>query len=124
MTSYQGNAALISAPQTYQDAADALGSRDMRKIGNNTWLQADGDDIQVILHETAIVTFKRDGSVVLNSGGWNTPTTRGRMSKFIEARSSSVCSNVKKGGLCVWNWDERTYTPFPDGQRITLPPMG
>ena len=54
-----------------------------RKIANNTHvvLQKNGD-IAIQLHSTNIVTFTVDGDVVLDSGGWKTPTTKQRMTLF------------------------------------------
>src|SRR5689334_18060408 len=38
-------------------------------------------DIRLWLYQTAIVTWKPDGSVVLDSGGWKTVTTKARMNE-------------------------------------------
>ena len=64
----------------YKIAVEKLGTRDSRKIGNNTYLQrrADGT-IAVKLHATDVLTFHANGRTVYNSGGWRTNTTRDRM---------------------------------------------
>lgn len=71
---------------TYTEAAAKLGKRDSRKLGNNTYLERRGVDIAVRLHSTDIVTFHPDGSATLNSGGWQTVTTKDRINAFSEAR--------------------------------------
>jgi hypothetical protein len=75
----------------YQSAFDlAKTARDGRKkpIGNNTWLIIDLIDkdevVSVRLHQTDIVTFWPDGSIVLNSGGWETNTTKSRINDFLD----------------------------------------
>lgn len=37
------------------------------------------------LHNTDVVTFKPSGEIVLDSGGWNTPTTRDRINLYLPA---------------------------------------
>ena len=54
-----------------------------RKVANNTYLIRDGEDIAVRLHNTNVVTFKPNGDVVLDSGGWKTVTTKERMNRFM-----------------------------------------
>ncbi|MFA5049291.1 MAG: hypothetical protein WC516_09770 [Patescibacteria group bacterium] len=50
-----------------------------RKIANNTYLQRRDSDIVVKLHDTDIITYKSNGDIVLNSGGWHTMTTKDRL---------------------------------------------
>ena len=62
--------------------------KDRRKVGNNTYLIRDGDDIAVRLHSTNIITYRPNGDVVLDSGGWHTVTTKARMNDYIDGRVS------------------------------------
>lgn len=55
---------------------------EQRKVANNTILARRGEDIALRLHSTDILLFRRDGSVVYNSGGWRTSTTKSRMNDF------------------------------------------
>lgn len=51
-----------------------------RKTANNTWLKREDDgSIALQLHATKILMVKPDGTITLNSGGWRTPTTKGRL---------------------------------------------
>lgn len=55
-----------------------------KKLANNTWEYIRPDGARVIrLHLTDILTFLPDGSVRLNSGGWRTSTTKGRMNAYL-----------------------------------------
>lgn len=65
-------------------------NKESRKIANNTYLIRRGNSIAVKLHNTDVVTFNQNGSIVLNSGGWHTPTTKSRINQFIGNRLSQV----------------------------------
>ena len=59
------------------------GVKSAKKIGNNTFEVIYKDGCKAIrLHRTDVVTFRRDGSCVLNSDGWETITTKDRMNKY------------------------------------------
>lgn len=69
----------------YQDLNDQLTGRnaERRKLANNTYAERRGDGaIAIRLHSTDILTYHDDGSVVFNSGGWQTVTTKQRMNEF------------------------------------------
>jgi len=73
---------------TYFGAQSILGSRDRKKLENNTYLErcdlGDGY-FAVVLHRTEVVKIYRDGTYVLSSGGWLTLTTRKRINKYSPA---------------------------------------
>lgn len=62
-------------------------NRGQRKIGNNTYayIQADGS-VAIELHGTNVVVIYPDDSVMLNSGGWRTSTTKDRINKYSPVR--------------------------------------
>ena len=67
----------------YQSALEKLGTRSRRKLTNNTYLEKiDDDTIGVRLHSTYVVTFKSNGTAILNSGGWYTRTTKDRINAY------------------------------------------
>ena len=72
--------------KTFDAAAAFLaGGRDKgnRPAGNNTRIiQRDDDTIAVRLHCTDVVTYHRDGRIVLDCGGWRSVTTKDRMNTF------------------------------------------
>lgn len=60
-------------PQSYADC-ERMGAR---KLGNNTYLVNVGGAFWAVrLHHTNVVNFYPNGRVTLDTGGWNTPTTR------------------------------------------------
>ena len=104
----------------YNQACEKLGRmkdgsfRPSRKIDYHTYLKLrERGVIAVLLHSTDIVKFYPDGTIVYNSGGWKTVTTRDRMNKF--------------GPLSVWSdrgvwyvsnvstWEGRDRHTFADG---------
>lgn len=69
----------------HKQASEQLTGRnkDSRKLANNTYLQRrDGDKFAVKLHDTDVVTINPDGTYVLNSGGWQTMTTKARINEY------------------------------------------
>ena len=65
------------------DAALQGRSSARRKLANNTYLERRGDgSIAVKLYETDVVTYHPDESLVFNSGGWLTATTKDRMNEY------------------------------------------
>lgn len=68
---------------TYPSAAAVLGTRERKKVGNNTWLvRREVDAIALRLHATDVLTYFADGRTVLRSGGWQTYTTKDRLNRF------------------------------------------
>jgi hypothetical protein len=74
--------------RTYQEAeafladgpASQLLARTSRKVANNTYVERLAEDIIVVrLHDTAIVSYFPDGSIMLRAGGWYTQTTAERI---------------------------------------------
>lgn len=70
----------------FHDLDKQLGDRDRRKVQNNTYLNRRGEDaIAVTLHATDVLTANSNGTVVLNSGGWHTMTTKDRINGWLPA---------------------------------------
>jgi len=70
-------------PVDFKTAKARLGSKDRVKLDRNTYLErVDDKTIVVILHQTAIVTYTPTYTE-LDSGGWHTMTTRGRIEDYI-----------------------------------------
>ena len=88
--------------------------RPSRKIDNKTYLKSrQGDVIAVQLHSTDIIKFYPDGTVVYDSGGWKTITTKDRMEKFgpLAIWSDKGVWYVSEG----WPGSEREVYTFADG---------
>jgi len=72
-----------------------------KKIANNTveYFTASGDRV-IRLHDTNIIRYKKNGRIVLNSGGWRTSTTRDRINSFLKSTDDSHIGVYRAGG--VW----------------------
>lgn len=120
-------------PRSYADADKLLQGRcrHRRKLANNTYLlrthpwSAPDEAIAVRLHFTNIVTFYKDGRIALNTGGWNTVTTRGRMNQYIPQTYSvgserNTCFLYKRSEVAVKSkWDE-TYSYYPHEKHCVI----
>ena len=72
-------------PTTFDDALAFIDPTDVDDvpIAHNTELvPLDDDVIGVRLHSTIVVEMHRDGTFVLDSGGWRTTTTKDRINRF------------------------------------------
>ncbi len=72
-------------------------NRDGKKYANNTYLHRRGDDIALQYHSTDVATFKANGDIVLNSGGWFTSTTKERIAWVLSGTQFAI---VQESG--VW----------------------
>lgn len=75
---------------TYSEAIVVVrGKRnsDRRKVGNNTYAEILSDgSVGIKLHNTYVVKIHQDGTYTLNSGGWNTSTTKDRINQYSPVR--------------------------------------
>jgi hypothetical protein len=74
----------------YAEAQATLKGRASRKIANNTYLKEynrvqGSTDIAIWLHATPVVVLHKNGSVTLDSGGWQTVTTKARINEYAPA---------------------------------------
>jgi hypothetical protein len=62
-------------------------NKDSRKIGNNTYAEILHDDtVAIKLHSTYVVKINPNGTYTLNSGGWQTVTTKDRINQYSPVR--------------------------------------
>lgn len=80
--------AKLTLPRSYdyEGWSAVLRDKDVRKIGNNTWVERVTElgtgkinGVAIKLHHTDIVIFCTDGRILLNSGGYQSKTTKDRM---------------------------------------------
>lgn len=123
--SYKGKVHHINYYQW--DAALAGRNHSRRKVGNNTYAERRVEtvgvngharhvrSIAIKLHNTDVVTYREDGSIVLNSGGWKTSTTKDRINEHSPVRLS------QHKGVWTFGYGSLVHT-FKDG--VTLKPDG
>lgn len=76
------NLKLAAEPKSYAEAEDFLDGEMRKSLGYKTTIEQGDSGVEIIHHDTAIVTFHADGSMTLDNGGWHTSTTTNRMHKF------------------------------------------
>lgn len=108
-------AALKIATNDYAELNDFLGSKNEKKIGHNTVARRNGEDIEIVLHWTAIVVVKPGNSVVLNSGGYRSATTKERINQFLP---SGVSLFQKAGAWYLRFHATGEVVDFHDGIRV------
>jgi hypothetical protein len=93
---------------THSEAAALVkrGRNGRKKLKNNTYLYPRGEDYAVRLHYTDVVTIHADGTYTLNSGGWDTPTTKDRINAYSPARVAS-----ERGEWIIWRADDPRTPP-------------
>ena len=97
--------------RSFQSAVNVLNGKNARKIGNNTILKRyDNDTIAVDLHYTDIVTYHRDGRIIVNTGGHRTATTKHRLNGLTNV---GVYQKDYK-----WYLSDGNATPFFDGMNV------
>jgi hypothetical protein len=73
--------------QVYIGLFTKTGKSKVTKIANNTYDVVYSDTKHAIrLHDTDIITFD-NGKIILNSGGWQTHTTKARMNQYLSGIS-------------------------------------
>jgi hypothetical protein len=99
--------------KTYSEAAEYLGRKTERPIPRsergmksvNRIVRRDGSTIVLHMHRTDVVRWRADGTTVLDSGGWKTPTTKQRIQDFAAVRIVQekgewyVCADGERVGV-------------------------
>lgn len=98
---------------SFGHAESILGSRDSKKVANNTFLvRVDKNTIVVRHMQTDVVTINRDGTYILNNGGWQTLTSKDRINTY-----GPVSVAQKKGNWFVFD-KEGNAIPFVNGMKV------
>ena len=97
--------------RSFQSAVNVLNGKEGRKIGNNTTLvRHNPDTITARLHFTDIVTYHRDGRIIVNTGGYHTATTKHRLNGLTNVGVHQKDYN--------WYLCDGNATPFIDGMDV------
>src|SRR3990167_4788568 len=97
--------------QVYVGLFQKTGHKTAKKIGNNTYQVETDNGYAIRLHDTNILIFESD-HVTLNSGGWQTSTTKSRMNQYLP---SGVSISQKNYEWFVNDTRDNTVKPFTDG---------
>jgi len=92
---------------SFDELLEFAKSNRARKLAHNTQLIVDvekpEEGIGIQYHSTEIITFYSDGSIRLNTNGWQTSTTKARFNAFLPRRIS------------VWQNLGSWYVTTPEG---------
>lgn len=96
-----------------------------RKISkNNTKVFTDTDGSKCVkLHSTVIFRQLPDGTIVLDTGGWKTVTTKARMNQAFNEFGLPYGVSQKDGEWSLWNRNTNTTHGFPMSS-LTIRPDG
>lgn len=72
-----------SNPMNYNKCREILNGQAVKKIAGNTWIYDYGTQYVIRFHDTDIVTFFQDGSVIVRNGGYKTATTKARINEYL-----------------------------------------
>lgn len=97
----------LNKKRTKREIMEGVECEKAHIVANNTIEYWSNGNRVIRLHLTDIITFHPDGSFILNSGGWRTMTTKGRINSF-----SPVNVYSEKGVWYVAN------TVFYDGMHL------
>jgi hypothetical protein len=103
----------MSGAQLFCRLDSLLGSKQAATVGNNTIVHRTGRycDIALNLHGTDVVTVSSSGDITLDSGGWQTTTTRERMNQLLQCIGFRIYQKR-------WQWylsGRGSDTPYSDG---------
>lgn len=92
------------------------------KLGQNTFLfmneEGSEDSYVIKFHSTDIIKYRPNGDVELDTGGWNTYTTKKRMNDWTPD-SISISGSHKEGAEWTVKRDGEIIATFTD--KITIP---
>jgi hypothetical protein len=103
---------------SYQSAISQMNGRTQKKLDNNTYgrLNPDHPEVMIVkLHNTDILTITPE-HIVITVDGWQTPTTKDRVNKFMPAGYHIV---QKNGAWMLYNYTTQEEFAYVEGMRIT-----
>lgn len=121
-SNYPNIRSYAEAAREYRDTKPLRGKPDFRPLDARSSraksnIRKEGDDFVIQLYRTDIIRYKPDGTIILNHGGWVTPSTAGAISAM--SPFTSWCS---KGYLVV---STSRRTSYADGNnRFVVPREG
>lgn len=90
---------------------------------NNTWLHRqstdEGTPIHVRLFRTDIITFRSNGSFVIDTSGYITPTTKDRFRRYLPKGCNVSSERLHDGKYIMTLRTPKGYRPLRDGAWIT-----
>lgn len=102
---------------TYAEAAQKFAARrrnvDHARIDYHTVLTKNGEDYQVVLYGTPVITIKPNGTYQIKTGGWDTLLTKARIKEYSPAEVVTV------GGELYFRYNGGEAWRFTEGAIVT-----
>ena len=90
--------------------------KDSRKIANNTYLtRLESGGVAIKLHSTNILTIDESDTVTVETGGWQTVTTKARLNEYLP----DGFRIYQERGQWYWETPKENRVPFTKGDKIT-----
>lgn len=105
----------MDIPIDYNQADYIMSRRNKFTLKNkrSTYLRRINDTIEMVYHNTPVVTYHPDNTISLNSGGYHTVTTKARMNSALGNKGYVFQKNHK------WYFHANGFShSFIDGIRI------
>jgi hypothetical protein len=83
--------------------------------GNTLRIHYCDGSITIRFHATDIITRTASGKIILNSGGWFTPTTKNRINEFLPLADRAVFQRDHEWYISGKNYDRDNAIHFHDG---------
>jgi len=80
-----GYAQAVRSANDWREFIKGGRSKIERKVDNNTYVRLTDNGVAIKLHATDVVTILENGHQILNSGGWQTVTTKDRINSYSSA---------------------------------------
>ena len=77
---------------TYEEADAILKThgREVKKLQYDTFLTRRNDNMAINYHGTDVITFRPNGEIILNPGGWFSRTTKARINEYSPLKVTSI----------------------------------
>ena len=100
---------------TYESMTEFLGGREDKKLGHNTFVERISEfEIGIKYHNTYIVKLDPTDIMTVNTGGWDTVTTKGRLNLFLKCRNVYISQKNNKWSIHGTN----DSLPYQDGMQV------
>ena len=100
---------------TYEGLSNFLGTKQVKKLGHNTTVERLGEfEVGIKYHSTFIIRIDATDFITLNTGGWETSTTKERLNQFLRCRN--VYIQQKKGDWIIHGPNDTL--PYVNGMQI------
>jgi len=106
--------------RSYEQANEYLGKKDSRPLRYKTRVNRRGENIAITHHDTDIITYQPSGSVIIDTQGWHTSTTKERLNNYLPIIRNNRWSQRIYQEDSIWYIEDgyRNSLVFADGMKL------